>query len=621
MCGITGYLSDDPRARDALPAMTAALAHRGPDADGFHFDGPVGLGHRRLSVIDIAGSSQPLFSADGAIAVVFNGEIYNFRELRRELGDCGHTFLTNGDGEVLVQGWKRWGAQMLERLSGMFAFALWDRDRQELFLARDHLGVKPLYYAWHAGSLVFGSELKALRPFPGLPHALDLDALGLYLESQYIPAPRTIYSAIHKLPAGHWLSVRGRTIATGSFWRPAYVPKHDFQGERAVDAVERELLRSVDAMLVADVPLGAFVSGGVDSGVVAAMATKMAGRSIDTFNLGFTGDSVGSEHEEAAKVARHIGSRHHCLMLSPGDVLPALDHWVDVFDEPFGDQAALPTMLLAQYARREVTVVLTGEGADEIFGGYANYWKRIREERITRVLGANGSPVKWLARRLPPRLARDRILKAAVEPRARRYATIPNIFDALLRKEYFADALAAAARARIADSAEVFYDECDSPHYLDHLLNIDARLWLPDDLLTKVDRATMAFSLEARVPYLDHSFVEFCGKLDPSLKLRGKGGKVLLKELALRYLPREIVERGKQGFMMPLDRWLANELKDDVATLLGPQGFGRRGLFRPDALAKLVAQHTGGQKNHAMRLWALMILERWLARYEPQFAL
>jgi asparagine synthase (glutamine-hydrolysing) len=351
------------------------------------------------------------------------------------------------------------------------------------------------------------------------------------------------------------------------------------------------------------------------------MATQLSGRALDTFNLGFTGRDVGSEHEEASRVARHIGSRHHCLMLAPDDVLPALERWVGVFDEPFGDQAALPTMLLAEFARKEVTVVLTGEGADEVFGGYGNYVKRLREERITAILGARGSPLPWLFRRLPPRLARDRILKAAMEPRARRYATIPNIFDALLRREYFTDAFRQAGQARIADRAEAFHAECDSPAYLDHLLNIDARLWLPDDLLAKVDRATMAFSLEARVPYLDHEFYGWCARLEPRLKVRGNAGKVLLKQLAARYLPADIVHRPKQGFMMPLERWLARELKADIAAALGPQGLQRRGLIRPAAIARLLAEHTSGRKNHAMRLWVLLILERWFARYEPDFAL
>jgi asparagine synthase (glutamine-hydrolysing) len=308
-------------------------------------------------------------------------------------------------------------------------------------------------------------------------------------------------------------------------------------------------------------------------------------------------------------------------MLAPDDVLPALERWVRVFDEPFGDQAALPTMLLAEYARKTVTVVLTGEGADEVFGGYGNYVKRLREERVTAILGARGSPLPWLFSRLPPRLARDRIVKAAAEPRARRYATIPNIFDALLRREYFTDAFRQAGTARIADRAAAFYAECDSPSYLDHLLDIDARLWLPDDLLAKVDRATMAFSLEARVPYLDHAFYGWCARLDPAQKVRGSARKLLLKKLAERYLPRDIVHRPKQGFMMPLERWLAQELQPDIAAALGPQGLQRRGLIRPEAIARLVAEHASGRKNHAMRLWVLLILERWFAQYEPGFSL
>jgi asparagine synthase (glutamine-hydrolysing) len=399
------------------------------------------------------------------------------------------------------------------------------------------------------------------------------------------------------------------------------VPKHAGPPSVVLEQLDARLARSVESMLVADVPLGAFVSGGVDSGVIAALATRISGRALDTFNLGFTGSDVGSEHEEAARVARHIGSRHHCLMLAPDDVLPALDRWVDVFDEPFGDQAALPTMLLAQYARREVTVVLTGEGADEVFGGYSNYTKRLREERLTRVLAARGSPFPCLARRLPPRLARDRIVKAASEPRSRRYATVPNIFDSLLRGEFFSPAFAAAAHARIADHAEASYDACDSPEYLDRLLDIDARLWLPDDLLAKVDRATMAFSLEARVPYLDHEFYGWCARLHSVLKVQGSERKRILKSLADRYLPHDIVQREKQGFMMPLPRWLAHELKSDIAHALGPHGLARRGLLRPEALERLVADHVSGRKNHATRLWVLLILERWFARYEPDFAL
>ena len=372
---------------------------------------------------------------------------------------------------------------------------------------------------------------------------------------------------MRKLPAGHWLSVRDGKLATGAFWRPSYVPKHAFGAARGRSTRSTPSSRArCESMLVADVPLGAFVSGGVDSGLVAALATQASGRALDTFNLGFTGHDVGSEHVEAERVAKHIGSRHHCLMLAPDDVLPALDRWVGVFDEPFGDQAALPTMLLAEYARRTVTVVLTGEGADEVFGGYGNYVKRLREERITGVLGARGSPLPWLA------------APAAAAPRARphregdgRAARAPLRDDPQHLRRAAARANISPTRspprrtARIADRAEAFYDECDSPAYLDHLLDIDARLWLPDDLLAKVDRATMAFSLEARVPYLDHELL----RLVRAARSRAEGARrhaqAAAEALAERYLPHDIVHRPKQGFMMPLERWLANELKPDIA--------------------------------------------------------
>lgn len=620
MCGIAGYWSADRGAPEVLSRMTAALAHRGPDADGFHYDGPVGLGHRRLSIIDIVGSNQPLISQDGSIVVIFNGEIYNFRELRRELTAAGSKFVTNGDGEVILHAWRARGERMLEWLTGMFAFALWDRTRRELFVARDHLGVKPLYYAWHAGSLVFGSEIKALLPFPGLPLDVDRDALSLYLECQYIPAPYSIYKSIRKLEAGHWLSVRDGVLKSGSFWKPSYVPKLPLDAAPSIDALEEQLKRSVESMLVADVPVGVFVSGGVDSGLVAAVANQIAGGSIDTFNLGFTGHAVVSEHKHAARVAEHIGSRHHCLMLRPEDVLAGMDRWVEIFDEPFGDNAALPTMALARFARERVKVVLTGEGADEVFGGYDNYSKRVREERITSILGGYGSPLPWLLRRLPGRLTRDRILKAAAEPLRRRYTTISNVFDSVLRRTYFTDSFRSATKATLADRAEMFFTECDSPSYLDHILNVDMRLWLADDLLAKVDRATMAFSLEARVPYLGQDLVGWCTRLDPRLKVSDAGvAKAVLKRLAERYLPRDIVYRSKQGFMMPLDRWMTHELKEEISSALGPEGIQRRGLIRPEAIARICAEHFSGKKNHATRLWTLLVLERWFARYQPEF--
>jgi asparagine synthase (glutamine-hydrolysing) len=338
---------------------------------------------------------------------------------------------------------------------------------------------------------------------------------------------------------------------------------------------------------------------------------------VETFNLGFEGDTTQSEHVEAAAVAKHLGTRHHALMVAPADVLRAFDAWVDVFDEPFGDQAALPTMLLAQLTRRHVTVVLTGEGADELFSGYTNYAKRVREERIV-------GPLAWLrplVRHLPPRIARDRIVKAIGDPRAQRYATIPNVFDVALQPGLYSDAFLSRRRARIAESAARFHDEANSAHYIERIMHVDLRLWLPDDLLVKVDRATMAHSLEARVPYLDHRFVELAARLEPSLKQRGDTRKYALKKLAEKFLPHDIVHRRKQGFVMPLSTWLEGGLRTHVDRSLGPAGLARRGLLRRDALERLLGEHRAGRRNNAGRLWALTVLELWFERHAPGFAL
>lgn len=623
MCGIAGYVSGIAQAPEVLASMTRALAHRGPDADGFLTSGPAHLGHRRLSVIDIEGSPQPMTSADGGVALVFNGEIYNFRALRAELARRGYVFRTAGDTEAVIAGWLAWGEDVVSHLRGMFAFALWDARTRTLFAARDHLGVKPFHYAWDGATLVFGSELKAVLAHPSVAADIDLGALRLYLECQFIPAPHCVFRGVRKLMPGERLVLRDGMLDVRPYWRPSYTDKLELSEPEAVDALDRELRQSVEGMLVADVPLGAFVSGGVDSGLVAALMTDIACAPVDTFNIGFEGGVAVSEHREAERVARHIGSRHHALMLSPDHVLEAFDRWIDVFDEPFADQAALPTMLLAGFARRNVTVVLTGEGADEVFGGYSNYRKRVREERLTRWLAHSASPLPAIVRGLPAPWRKDRLLRSMTEPLERRYRTIPNVFDVVLHAGLLSPQfLRATSKAPDvgAIAAEAF-NEAEGAPYLDRLLHVDTRLWLPDDLLTKVDRATMTHSLEARVPYLDHRLVEFCARLDPALKIRGDTHKYLLKRVASRYLPHDIVERGKQGFVMPLTEWLAGKLAGELDGHLGAHGLARRGLFRDGALARLLSEHRRGRRNHAGRLWTLLILERWFRRYAPSFGL
>jgi asparagine synthase (glutamine-hydrolysing) len=619
MCGLAGYLSPDTFPDHVLERMTQRIRHRGPDADGYYRDGPVALGHRRLSILDLAGSPQPMSTPDGELTCIFNGEIYNFQSLRGALAARGHVFRTQGDTETLLYAYREHGVRMLEHLQGMFAFALWDRPARRLFVARDHLGVKPLYYHWDGGTLVFGSELKALREHPAVSGELDLDAIGLYLESQYIPAPKTVYRQVHKLQAGHALMVEKGALSTWRYWQPDYSDKLQLDEAEALERLEAELRRSVKSMLVSDVPLGSFLSGGVDSSVVSALMVDVSGRPIDTFTLGFEGETAVSEHAHAQQVSRHIGSTNHVLMLGQDEMLAAMEQWVDAFDEPFADPAALPTMLLARLTRRHVTVALTGEGADEVFSGYGNYRNRVNEERFTAVLGHPLSPLRYAVRLLPARLRKDRFLKALGERRSRRYTTIPQVFDVALRPALLSERFRRAQASSMADYAERFYEECNSRHYIDKLMYIDARLWLPDDLLTKVDRATMAYSLEARVPYLDHRLFEFCARLDPALKQRGRTGKYLLKKLGEKLLPHEIVYRGKQGFIPPLAEWFSGLLKRDTGSALS--ALGKRGLFKEGVLQEVAAEHYSGRRNHVGRLWALLMLEKWFQRYAPRFAL
>jgi len=633
MCGLSGFVTFQRTDYDALQTlknMNRRLTHRGPDAEGYASLDNVHLGHRRLSVIDIAASTQPMTTADLRHTLVFNGEIYNYIALRNELRSLGRQFRTNGDTEVVLQAIAQWGDAALTKLQGMFAFVSYDHHLKSLLLARDHIGVKPLHTSWDGTTFLFASELKAIIAHPAVSHAIDVDALNIFLECQYIPAPLTIYKSIRKLAAGHAIRLNTATAEVNAwkYWQPSYGEKlsPSLGEQESVDALDRELRTSVKSMLVADVPLGAFVSGGIDSSLIAALMTDITAKPIETFNLGFLNsqgeaDTTQSEHDEAARVAKHLGSNHHQLMVSATDITDAFSHWVDVFDEPFGDQAALPTMLLSKLTRQHVTVALTGEGADELFSGYSNYRKRVAEEKISGLLGAAGSPLPMLLGTLPAAARKDRLIKAIMQPLNKRYATIPNVFDTAMQPQLFSDKLRADQQTHIADYAAKFFDECNARDYLEKIMYVDMKLWLPDDLLTKVDRATMAYSLEARVPYLDHRFVEFVARLDPTLKQHDKTTKYILKKCAAKYLPDDIINRGKQGFVMPLSDWLDGQLKPHVDLALGTNGLQKRGLFRDGALQQLQAHHKSGRHNHAGRIWALTVLEQWFTRYSPEFSL
>lgn len=584
MCGFVGWVDLHPEKPEILERMTAALAHRGPDASGTYIQGPLALGHRRLAILDLAASLQPMLYESYALA--YNGELYNFRELRKELEALGHRFQTEGDTEVLLHALIEWKETVLPRLQGMFAFAFW--DGKELLLARDHFGVKPLYICQTKTGLLFASEMKALLEHPAVSREVDREALGLYLECQYIPAPYSIFRQIRKLPSAHYF----KNGESKCYWKPTYLPKFEIDEESAVDELEKELRRSVRSMLIADVPIGAFVSGGIDSSLVASLMQAESGKKTKIFSIAL------GEQEHAARVASYLGAEYYPFSVSAKDILGMLDQ---MFDEPFGDQAALPTLILSQLTRGHVKVVLTGEGADEVFAGYSNYVKKLREAPLAERYG------KWAFKKiypfLPMKLRKNRLLKAMGRPLSRRYTTVPNIFD----REMHSSILQFQTQTALEDRAEFHYESCNSPEYLDRMLHIDQNLWLPDDLLTKVDRATMAYSLEARVPYLDHHLVEFAARLPASLKL----GKRLLKRVALRgYLPEEIVHRPKQGFVLPLHEWMEGELKPLMEDVLN--SLQQRRLFHPSVLKK---------KHHATRLFALLSLELWFRRYVPNYAI
>lgn len=621
MCGITGFWSTQTFAAGTLERMNARIRHRGPDAEGYYVDAPVALAHRRLSIVDLAASLQPMSTPDGQVTLVFNGEIYNFPALRSELAALGYSFRTHGDTETLLYAYCAWGTEMLAHLQGMFAFAIWDKRQQRLFLARDHLGVKPLFYQWDGQTFVFASELKALIEHPGVAREIDLDAMGTFLECQFIPAPQTIYRHVKRLPAAHAILLEKGETKLWRYWSPDFSHKLALDEVSAEAALHDELRRSVERMMIADVPIGSFLSGGLDSSLVSALMTAISGKPIETFSVGFQGNVQGSEHLFSQQVARHIGSHHHPLMLDVGDVIRGMDDLTETFDEPFGDQAALPTMLLSQYSRQHVKVVLTGEGADEVFCGYSNYAARVREERISHWMGHPLSPARYLVRFLPPKLQKDRLLKAIGQPLARRYATIPQVFDRTLHGTLFSPAFLGAQKSGIADAAQRAFEECNAEAYLEKLMHIDSRVWLPEDLLLKVDHASMHASLEARVPFLDHQVVEFSARLSPSFKQRGQERKYLLKKVAERYLPKDIIYRGKQGFVMPLSEWLAGALRTQVGEALSANHLGARGLFRPGVLTRLQREHASGRKNHAGRFWALYALERWFQRHQPDFRL
>ncbi|MDQ6670245.1 MAG: asparagine synthase (glutamine-hydrolyzing) [Chloroflexota bacterium] len=623
MCGIAGVVGSLRSHRATLQSMTDALRHRGPDGEGSVWLDDVGLAMRRLAIIDVAGGDQPIYNEDGSVCVVYNGEIYNFLELRQELESRGHHFATKADTEVIVHAYEEYGVEAVERLWGMFALALWDAREQRLLLARDRLGKKPLvYYADSSGGLAFASELQALLAHPSVPREINPRAIDDYLTYLYVPAPTTAYREVKKLPPGHCLVWQARRITVEPYWKVQFAEKLRISEDDAVDQFGVLLRDAVRRRLIADVPLGAFLSGGMDSSSVVAEMAELSTARVKTFSIGF-GERDFDELRFAQQVARRFDTDHHELVVEPRalDILPTL---VRHYGEPYGDSSALPTFYVAQMTRQHVTVALNGDGGDEVLAGYERHWgARIAARYDTIPRFVRHGLIRPLVPLVPePRQRRaflrraKRFMVAAHMSPADRYLHWVGAFSAAQKSALYTPELTESLGGN--QSAHWLRDTLAGEPLLDPVdavLRADTLLYLPEDLLAKVDIASMASSLEARSPFLDHRIVEFCAALPSSYKLHGRTSKWLLRRLMRDRLPAEILSRPKMGFGVPVGEWLRGELRPLLEdTLLSPAAVNR-GYFRHQAVQSLVDDHLTRRVDRTAHLWGLLMLELWFREF------
>jgi len=616
MCGISGVYSPRGGRADASVArlMNDALRHRGPDDEGYFADpgGRVVLGHRRLSVIDLATGHQPIFDQSGKVAVVFNGEIYNFLELRKELLAKGYAFRTNSDTEVIANLFHDAGVNCVHRLRGMFAIAVWDENRQELILMRDRLGKKPIYYADSPGGFYFASEIQALATVPGLARDADERAVDLYLKYGYVPSPWSIYRAIRKLPPAHLLRVRGDKVLLERYWQPTFGPKHDLGYEEAKAELLRLFTESVRLRLISDVPLGCFLSGGVDSSAVTAVMSRVTTAPVKTFSIGFA-DPRYNELKYARMVADQYRTDHHEWVVEPQalDVLPEI---VRTYGEPYGDSSAIPTWYLSRLTRAHVTVALNGDGGDELFGGYP--WHRVMPALDRMASLTPATLMRGLAgwRGLPRRARKlAELLSMSEAERAQRLFSVLTDAerDRLYHREF---------RDRVNRSIDRSLDEALDSGSLDRhdrVYGIIMLTYLPDDLLVKVDRASMAHGLECRSPLLDHELVEFACRLPAKWKVRRGRTKYIFKEAMGPLFPEGFLDRPKMGFSVPVGHWFKREWKSWVreALLHGP--LTQRSILDPRGLEAILAEHESGRLNREGLIWNLAMLSLWFREYAP----
>jgi asparagine synthase (glutamine-hydrolysing) len=615
ICGIYQYGPGEPVSGESLRGMLSSIRHRGPDGEGLHLEPTLGIGARRLSIIDVEGGGQPIYNEDGSIVVVFNGEIYNYRELARELKSRGHRFKTACDTEVIVHLYEEAGDDCVRMLSGMFAFAVWDSRQRRLLLARDRLGIKPLYYA-DQGRLVFGSEIKCLFHDSHVQPEPNLVALSNFLSLKYVPSPQTMFAGVAALPPGHLMTCDAGGVSIRPYWDLSFASNADrhVREEEYTEKLSALLSECVQSQLVSDVPFGAFLSGGVDSSLVVALMSECLSQPVRTYSIGYEGEGEQcSELPYARLVAKRYRTDHHEIIVRAQDLVDLAEKIVWHFDQPIAEQAALPNYLLAKGAARDVKMVLTGEGGDELFAGYARY------------AGEKFSPLF----RFVPQMAKSMTLAAAAHlPGLRR----PKLaFQAwcepeevnrltkwfpLLNSEMKSQLMSEELKRNLngASPEQVFAQQlarADGADVLSRMLYVDTKLFLPDALLARGDKASMAASLEARVPLLDHKLVEFAASLPSGLKLKGLARKYLLKKVARKFLPAGVIDRKKEGFPTPLGLWFRKEARQFLRETLSQSAVARRGLFNPKYVNKLLNDHDSNRGDYAGLLWALVQVELW----------
>jgi asparagine synthase (glutamine-hydrolysing) len=623
MCGIAGFVEspditqplDAQSAWDLAHRMCNTIRHRGPDHEGVLVERGVSLAMRRLSIVDLSTGNQPIDNEDGSISIVFNGEIYNFQTLRDELLRAGHVFRTSTDTEVIVHAYEEWGVEAFARLRGMFGLAIWDRRSRTLLLARDRVGIKPLHYAIVGGRLYFGSEIKSLLVAPDVPRDIHVAALDHYLSFLYTPGDQSIFKQVQKLAPGHLLIWQDGRARVSAYW--SLPDEEAFQGSEA-DAVARlrdVLADSVRSHLMSDVPLGAFLSGGVDSSVVVALMAEAHGPGVKTFSIGFH-ESAYDELAFARQVAQRFDTEHHEFVVTP-DALTILDRLVWHFDEPFADSSAIPTWYVSQLAGEHVTVVLSGDGGDELFGGYDRYIPHPRVAAFDRyVPGVLRPMASFAATWWPQDFKGGRFLRHVSADSPGRYIDSIRFFGAGDKARLLSPDL--ADRHELLDCearALCYFERTARLPWASRMMRFDTETYLPGDILTKVDRMSMAHSIESRVPFLDNDVLQFALTLPPHFKIKDGRRKHVLKEVAAQLLPREWVDRRKQGFGVPLGQWLRHDLRDCLTgTILSRRALDR-GYFQPRYVRRLVNEHLDGKRDHAMLLWSLLIFERFLEVY------